>query len=149
MAKLNKLIEEYVIHRLETYANALDTKNWDLLKSCINDIVVMDYNTFKGDEPKSLSALEYIDDRFQNLRNINTTHNFGKYKILKIEEKVHCHCDFSIKRFDLRQNEYFHSYGKYTFILGQVNQVWKIEKIIQTVEKNEGLDLIHGAFSMN
>jgi len=149
MAEYNNLIEESVVNRLEIFAKALDNKSVARMKECLTDEVIIDFNTHKGEAPVVKSALEYIEQCIDELRNINSTHNFTRHKILMIEDKVHCQCDFSIKRFDLRQNEYFHSYGRYTFILGNVEFDWKIEKIVQMMERSEGVDLIHGAFSVN
>lgn len=79
------------------------------------------------------------------LENLKTEHLYFNHTISLKDNIAICKCDFTIKRFSVLNDAFFHSYGKYTFEL-EFNEFWQITKITQMVEKNEGNENIHAAF---
>lgn len=139
-------MNDVLLKRLELFAESFDTKNWNQLKECLSDEIFTDYSSFRKTEPGIVSKEDYVEQRKEGLKNLETIHTFKNYDFQIIGNRAKCSCDFVIKRFDLGKGDYFHSYGMYQFNLVKTGESWKIDKIIQNISKNEGNKDIHGAF---
>ncbi|MFK7907829.1 MAG: nuclear transport factor 2 family protein [Chitinophagales bacterium] len=135
-----------IIKTLQQFATSFDTKNWTLMKACLADEIYTDYSSFRKTKPAIIKSTDYIALRKIGLENLRTHHSYADYEIEVNGEEIFCNCSFEIQRFSTLTNDFYHSYGKYEFELEEIGGEWKIVKIKQIVERNEGNPQIHGAF---
>lgn len=136
------------IKTLKNFALSFDNKDWELMNKCLCQEIWIDYSSFRGEEPKLIHKLEFIDLRKIGLQDLTTNHLFKNFKVQsKKKNQACCICDFEIQRFKTDQNDFYHSYGTYHFELIYTIDSWKIKKIKQLINKNEGNRTIHGAFN--
>jgi len=142
----NSYDEKELISLIKNFFQSFDTKDWGLMEQCLDENIELDYRSFRGTPIYSSTASDYIEKRKIAMDGLRTEHKSTNYLASKKEDAIICTCSFEIKRFELKTEDYYHSYGTYEFHLRQREKTLKIYKIKQEVTKNEGNKSIHGAF---
>ena len=140
------MIEHEIIETLDRFRESFDTRDWDQMQGCLCDELFVDYSSFRGTKEK-LKKSAYVALRQNGLHGLETNHRYLNFRVTSNAESATCECDFVIERFSMERTDYFHTYGKYFFELTKESGSWKILKITQSVDKNDGNRNIHGAFS--
>ncbi len=138
-------MEKSIPQLLQDFARSFDEKDWKLMLTCLAAKIHTDYSSFRGTPPEWQSAKEYVAKREKGMHRLITAHQLSNFVVAENAGAGTCHCRFVIKRFSSDQ-QFYHSYGYYDFKLVKEQGMWKIERIKQTVERNEGDRNLHGAF---
>jgi hypothetical protein len=133
------------------FCQSFDDKDWPALRDCLCDGLFTDYSSFRGTPPGTMSADEYVEQRRNALRVLDTQHNFHNLRVAldAAGDTATAYCHYVIHRFEPSGNavngRFFHSCGEYVFGCVAVNGDWKIARITQTLLRNVGYAEIHGA----
>ncbi|WP_293146942.1 MULTISPECIES: nuclear transport factor 2 family protein [unclassified Microcoleus] len=138
-----------VIDAIVAFANAIDAKDWDKLRSHLADEIDIDYSEFRGETPRRVTAEEYIKQRVEGLAGLRTLHVSTNHELTIHHNTAKCHSAYQIYRLDpsreAGQNRldtagnYFHS------LIQTTDGNWLIDGIKQTVVIVTGNPQVHGA----
>jgi len=142
----NNIKHEDCIILIKNFFKSFDTKNWILMKNCLNDNLKLDYRSFRGIPKYKSKAINYIEKRKIGLKDLDTEHIANDYNFVKSKVGIILKCSFEIKRYQKEGDKFYHSYGHYEFQIKEADEQLKIFEIKQEVQKNEGDRMIHGAF---
>jgi ribosomal protein S18 len=56
------------------FANAMDNKDWQKLRSYLAEEIKIDYSEFRGEQPRRITAQEYIQQRQISLTGLRSLH---------------------------------------------------------------------------
>lgn len=126
------------------FANALDLQDWDLLRSCFDHVIEIDYSDFRG-ERRTISADEYVEQRRSALAGIKTQHLSFNHEIEIESDQATCHSAALILRIDpaMASENFFNSHCFYEHALVRTSAGWKMTKIEQRVLWNDGNPAVH------
>lgn len=132
-----KLEVQQVIGR---FMNSFDLKDWILMRSTLTDTLVVDYRDLKGEAPKVVSAVDYVDSRETSLAQLTTHHLIANFDINIHANSAKAKANCLIYRTNGEQT--CRSHAVYTFALRLVDHnSWKIAGIKQKILWNEGESL--------
>ncbi len=137
---------EQVVELICRFQRAFDQHDWAALRDCLDDEVFTDYSSFRGTDPATVQADEYVRLRQQALSDLLMQHNHSNLLVTShSHDRATVSCNYQIYRFERAGDRRFHSFGTYDFGLVQRSDGWRISAITQRLLKNEGSPLIHGA----
>jgi 3-phenylpropionate/cinnamic acid dioxygenase small subunit len=126
---------------------AFDDKDWDLLRTCLADIVRCDYSSLRGTPPGEEAADAYVARRREALSPLAMQHSFSNLLVEVHGDHARARCNFTIHRFapdfDGTPRTFFHTYGHYRFELSRAQGGFRIRAITQVVLQNHGNPAIH------
>lgn len=141
--KSDRLAIEHVI---DTFRQSFDSKDWEAMRTCLAKKIEVDYSSFRGTKPATISNESFVNLRKEGLSRLTTTHTHLNPIVEIKADTARLTCDFEIRRTTLDRKKFLHSFGHYHFGLTKQDGLWKINHIILTVTKSEGDQSIHGAF---
>lgn len=133
----------YNIHKLiSRFANSFDSKDWDILRDCLADMVYTDYSDLRGTPAETVTGNAYVASRQESLKNLTTHHLSGNYEVQHVDaQQATCRASMIIWR---KSGEaQFTTHCMYVFRLRRIHSEWKIAGITQKVLWNEGNPAIH------
>jgi SnoaL-like domain len=146
--QLNWLYDrQKIIETLLRFAFAFDSKDWSLLRACLAAEIFVDYSDFRGEEPRTIKADEYVKQRREGLQNLKTQHISTNHLISVSDASAECTSQFLIHRVDGTQ-DFLDTAGTYYHKLQRTGDDWIITGIRQTVLWSRGNNKIHGAFAL-
>lgn len=138
-----------VIDAIVAFANAIDAKDWQKVRSHLADEIDIDYSEFRGETPRRITAEEYIKQRVEGLAGLLTLHVSTNHQVTIHHNTAKCQSAYQIYRLhpsrEAGQNRldtagnYFHS------LIQTTNGHWLIDGIKQTVVIAIGNPQVHGA----
>ena len=138
-----------IVNTIVAFANAIDAKDWDKLRSHLADEIDIDYSEFRGETPRRVTAEEYIKQRVEGLAGLLTLHVSTNHEVTINNNTAECQSAYQIYRLDptreAGQNRldtagnYFHS------LIQTTDGNWLIDGIKQTVVIVTGNPQVHGA----
>jgi hypothetical protein len=138
-----------VINAIVGFANAIDAKDWDKLRSHLADEIDIDYSDFRGETPRRITAEEYIKQRVEGLAGLLTLHVSTNHEVTIHHNTAKCQSAYQIYRIDPSRQagenrldtagNYFHS------LIQTTDGHWLIDGIKQTVVIVSGNPQVHGA----
>ncbi|MCY7382474.1 MAG: nuclear transport factor 2 family protein [Microcoleus sp. CAN_BIN18] len=138
-----------VIDAIVAFANAIDAKDWDKLRSHLADEIDIDYSDFRSETPRRVTAEAYIKQRVEGLAGLQTLHVSTNQEVTINNDTAKCQSAYQIYRLDptrkLGENRldtagnYFHS------LIQTTGGNWIITGIKQTVVIVSGNPQVHGA----
>ncbi len=134
-----------VAQLVTTFANSFDLKDWDELRRCLAEDILVDYSDLRGTPPERLSATEYVRSRQTALEELQTLHLLSNQEIELGRRKARSRTAFVIyRRAPSEQGvRKFDTYGYYEHDFCKTEDGWKICAIRQRVLWNEGDSSIH------
>lgn len=132
---------------LLNFAKSFDLPDWDLMEMTLCVRIYTDYSSFRGTPPQWMDREAYIQQRKKGLVHLRTSHLLSNLGFKLVGNQATCQCLFVIERYALEGPGHYHSYGKYQFGLVKEVDIWRINRIVQQVERSEGDRSLHGAFS--
>lgn len=127
---------------------AIDTHNWNLLRSCLAETLDVDY-AMRGESRRITFADEFVEQRCKELSHLQMQHINTNHLITINGNEAECTSCFLIHHLDPTQplgENAFHITGHYKHDLIQTASGWLINYIKQTVIWSNGNPKIHGAF---
>ncbi|MEG4317959.1 MULTISPECIES: nuclear transport factor 2 family protein [unclassified Microcoleus] len=138
-----------VIDTIAGFANAIDAKDWEKLRSHLADEIDIDYSEFRSETPRRITAEEYIKQRVEGLAGLRTLHVSTNHEVTIHNNTAKCLSAYQIYRLDPTREagenrldtagKYFHS------LIQTTDGHWAIEGIKQTVVIVSGNPQVHGA----
>jgi len=125
---------------LSRFANSFDLHDWALMESILASTLVIDYSDLRDEPPKEVSAQAYVQNRQQNLSDLNMHHLMNNFDITITDYTAIAIASCLIYRHKDGHN--FNSHAIYRFKLAK-DEIWRITHIKQTILWNEGESLIH------
>ncbi len=126
------------------FQRSFDLHDWEVMRSCLDDEIFVDYSSFRGTEPSRISADEYVELRRQALSDLLMQHNHCNLVLsLQTSRRASASCNYQIMRFEREGNRHFHSWGTYDFGFVRRSDEWRISSIAQHLLKNDGEPSIH------
>jgi 3-phenylpropionate/cinnamic acid dioxygenase small subunit len=126
-----------------------DEKDWDGMRSCLNETVDCDYSSFRGTPPTKITRGDYADQRKAALSLLKTQHDLSNIVMITRGDRIEVKCNYAIRRFHLdfdgSRDKSFHSYGQYQFMVVRLGESWKISSIKQFLLMSDGNPDLHGA----
>ena len=130
------------------FQRAFDRHDWDAMRACLDDDVFVDYSSFRGTEPSTIHADQFVELRKLALSELLLQHNHSNLALISnSDDRATATCNYQIYRFEREGDRYFHSWGTYDFGIVRRPTGWKICSITQHLLKSEGDPSIHGALS--
>ncbi|MEO9124478.1 MAG: nuclear transport factor 2 family protein [Microcoleus sp.] len=137
-----------VIDTIVAFANAIDAKDWDKLRSHLADEIDIDYSDFRSETPRRVTAEAYIKQRVEGLAGLQTLHVSTNQEVTIHNNTAKCQSAYQIYRLDptrkLGENR-LDTAGNYFHSLIQTDGHWLIDGIKQTVVIVSGNPQVHGA----
>ncbi|MCW6049822.1 nuclear transport factor 2 family protein [Microcoleus sp. A2-C5] len=137
-----------VIDAIVAFANAIDAKDWDKLRSHLADEIDIDYSDFRSETPRRVTAEAYIKQRVEGLAGLQTLHVSTNQEVTLNNDTAKCQSAYQIYRLDptrkLGENR-LDTAGNYFHSLIQTDGHWLIDGIKQTVVILSGNPQVHGA----
>jgi hypothetical protein len=130
------------------FARAMDAQDWALLRSCLTDVVHVDYRDLRGEPPAHVPADEFVAARAKGLAGLRTQHVSTNHLVSVDGDRAECLSCFLIHRVNPSgppAGNSFDSAGHYTHRLRRAPGGWRIEGIVQTVLWSRGNPEVHGA----
>ena len=138
-----------VIDAIVGFANAIDAKDWDKLRSHLADEIDIDYSEFRSETPRRVTAEAYIKQRVEGLAGLRTLHVSTNHEVTIHNNTAKCQSAYQIYRLDPSRQagenrldtagNYFHS------LIQTTDGHWLIDGIKQTVVIVSGNPQVHGA----
>ncbi|MTI32133.1 nuclear transport factor 2 family protein [Xanthovirga aplysinae] len=131
---------DQIRNTINKFANSFDKKDWEGLKSVLDEKIQCDYSSLRG-RKEEITSESYVQKRMEALRELNLHHLISNHEIIVEGKKAQCTASAMIWR---RQGEkYFNTHAIYFFRLRWVQDKWLISEIRQDVLWNEGDASIH------
>jgi SnoaL-like domain len=137
-----------IIDTIVGFANAIDNKDWQKLRSHLATTINIDYFEFRGEPPGQITAEEYIQQRVSGLTGLKTLHISTNHEVTIRENCAECKSAYRIYRLDPNRESgenLLETAGNYIHQLTQIDGYWKITAIKQTVVIIAGNPQVHGA----
>jgi hypothetical protein len=138
---LQTLIDRAAISDVvNTYATAVDTRDWALFRSLYTDRVFIDMSSVDPTRVKEMSAEELVD-LARPLAKFTATQHASSNHRHKIDGDTATCVSYMQARHFLKwegADYYYHIYGYYTYTLVRTAAGWKISKYTMTVTAQEG-----------
>ncbi|MCC3504975.1 MULTISPECIES: nuclear transport factor 2 family protein [unclassified Microcoleus] len=138
-----------IVDTIVGFANAIDAKDWEKLRSHLADEIDIDYSDFRGENPRRITAEEYIKQRVEGLAGLLTLHVSTNHEVTIHHNTAKCQSAYQIYRLDPSRQagenrldtagNYFHS------LIQTTDGHWLIDGIKQTVVIVSGNPQVHGA----
>ena len=139
-------MHQHVAELISRFQRSFDQHDWLALRDCLDDEIFTDYSSFRGTDPSTVQADEYVELRQQALSNLLMQHHHSNLVITsRTDDRTSVSCNYQIYRFERDGDGHVHSFGSYDFGLVRRPEGWKICSIAQHLLKNEGDASIHGA----
>lgn len=135
-------VELAIQQTINRFANSFDLHDWALMESILAPILVIDYSDLRDEPPKEVTAQAYVQNRQQNLSDLNMHHLMGNFDITVTSDTAVAIVSCLIYR--QKDGHSFNSHAIYRFQLAKA-EIWRITHIKQTILWNEGESLIHSA----
>lgn len=149
LSEIRWLIERTkIIEIIVKFANAMDEKDWQRLRTYLADEIDIDYSAFRGEAPKRITAEEYVQQRIDGLAGLLTLHMSTNHEVTIQQNGAQCKSAYRIYRLDPNREPgqaQLDTVGKYTHYLIKANGQWRINAIQQTVVIISGNPQVHGA----
>ncbi|MCB2076905.1 MAG: nuclear transport factor 2 family protein [Novosphingobium sp.] len=122
------------------YATAVDTRDWDLLRSLFTDHVFYDFRTFDPDLYAEISVDELVERAMKLAAFDSTQHISSNHRHTIVGDRATCVSYMQASHFLARDGESSHCilYGFYTNDLVRTGQGWKIDRYALTVTGQTG-----------
>ena len=137
-----------IVDAIVAFANAIDAKDWDKLRSHLADEIDIDYSDFRNETPRRVTAEAYIKQRVEGLAGLRTLHISTNHEVTLNKNTAKCLSAYQIYRLDptrkLGENR-LDTAGNYFHSLIQTDGHWLIDGIKQTVVIVSGNPEVHGA----
>ena len=130
-----------IIEVIYRFANGLDLKDWETVKSCFSESILTDYSDLRGDAPSIISSSDYVDKRRLALSPLKTQHLSSNHIVEISSDTATCHSQMVIYR--RKVDRYFNTHCYYEHKLEKIGSNWTIKAIKQSVWWNEGDATIH------
>ena len=126
-------------------ATAIDLRDWDMLRSCLLDAIMVDYRDLRGESPTIIAADAYVTQRREALTPLYTQHLSSNHLITIDGDTARCSSQMVIYRRKQTDNGmvHFDTHCHYEHTLQHTESGWKIASIKQTILWNEGDASIH------
>jgi hypothetical protein len=139
---------EKAIHDLICrFMQSFDEKDWRLMRECLDEVIYLDYSSFRNEPPGEVTADSYVAKRKSALNHLKLQHNFTNLIITLDGNTATARCNYQILRFhpdfDKAPALFFHSVGHYQFKFLQRGTTWKINSIQQILLQNIGNPELH------
>ncbi len=137
-----------VIDVIVGFANAMDAKDWQKLRTSLADEVDIDYSAFRGEAPRLVTAEEYVKQRVDGLAGLLTLHISTNHEVTILGDCASCQSAYRIYRLDPTRESgqsRLDTAGNYIHRLVQADGYWRINGIKQTVVLQSGNRQVHGA----
>lgn len=149
LPEIRRIVERAaVIDAIVAFANAIDAKDWDKLRSHLADEIDIDYSDFRSETPRRVTAEAYIKQRVEGLAGLQTLHVSTNHEVTIHNNTAKCQSAYQIYRLDptrkLGENR-LDTAGNYFHSLIQTDGHWLIDGIKQTVVIVSGNPQVHGA----
>ena len=123
------------------FFNAMDRRDWQIVRACLCDEILVDYRDLRGDPPSRITADEYVRKRIEALTPLMTQHLSSNHVITVEGGRARCESQMVIYR---RQGEQtFTTHCLYEHTLCRSAGGWQIDGIRQRVWWNSGDSSIH------
>lgn len=127
-------------------ANAFDKQDWQKLRNYLADEIYIDYSELRQELPKQVTAEAYVQQRVTSLTGLKTLHISTNHEVTINENNAQCWSAYRIYRLDpegkTEQNQ-LNTVGNYQHQFVQVEGIWKLTAIKQTVILSSGDRRIH------
>ncbi len=137
-----------IIDTIIGFANAIDDKDWEKLRSLLANEIDIDYFEFRGQPPRQITAEEYIQQRVSGLTGLKTLHISTNHEVTITGNYAKCKSAYRIYRLDPTRESgenRLDTAGNYIHQLTQIDGYWRITAIKQTVVVIAGNCQVHGA----
>ena len=138
-----------IVDTIVAFANAIDAKDWEKLRSHLADEIDIDYSEFRGEIPRRITAEEYIKQRVEGLAGLRTLHVSTNHEVTINNNTAECKSVYQIYRLDPTRESgenRLDTAGNYFHCLIQTTDGhWRIDGIKQTVVIVSGNPQVHGA----
>ena len=137
-----------VIDAIVAFANAIDAKDWQKLRSHLADEIDIDYSDFRNETPRRVTAEAYIKQRIVGLAGLRTLHISTNHQLTIHNNTAKCQSAYQIYRLDPTREageNRLDTAGNYFHSLIQTDGHWAIDGIKQTVVIVSGNPQVHGA----
>ena len=126
-------------------ATAIDLRDWDMLRGCLMDAIMVDYRDLRGESPTIIAADAYVAQRREALTPLHTQHLSSNHLISIDSDTARCSSQMVIYRRKQTDNGmvHFDTHCHYEHTLQRTESGWKIASIKQTILWNEGDASIH------
>jgi SnoaL-like protein len=134
-----------IIDTVVRYAWALDTKDWELARSCFCDHVQAEYGDLRGTGPGRQRAEDFVALRRQALARLTTHHLSTNHLVTVSGDTATCLSAALIHRIDPAKasENTFDTLAHYTHTLRRTETGWRISHIRQSVAWSRGNPTIH------
>ena len=89
-----------VIDTIVAFANAIDAKDWQNLRSHLADEIDIDYSDFRSETPRRITAEAYIKQRVEGLAGLRTLHVSTNHEPTIHNNTAKCQSAYQIYRID-------------------------------------------------
>jgi hypothetical protein len=134
------MIDNDIIQTIYKFANSFDLKDWEALRSTLDNEIICDYLDLRG-SIDTLSSEAYIKKRIEALESLLTQHLFANPELAKEENSAYCRVSAII--FRNKNGVIFNTHAIYSFKLRLIDDHWRIFYIKQKVLWNDGDPNIH------
>jgi SnoaL-like domain len=134
-----------IVDTVVRYARALDTKDWDLARSCFCDEIETDYGDLRGTGPAREHADDFVALRRQALARLTTHHLSTNHLVTLSGDTATCLSATLIHRIDpgRTSDNAFDTLAHYTHTLERTPAGWRIARVRQVVAWSRGNAAIH------
>jgi len=113
----------------------VDQLQWDDLRACFADDLVVDYDHVLGDEPTEVAADEFVEHWRETVSGFEATHHLlTNHRVDVDDDEAVCTAYFQAQHFYPEKcgDSLWTLGGHYRFGLGRTEDGWQIEELIMT-----------------
>jgi len=127
-----------------------DNNNWEKVKECIADTLVLDYSSMNSNPPALLTPQQLIDSWKSVLPGFQSTHHqIGNFVVYHNSTTAEVFCYGTATHYlESERGNLWTVVGSYNFELIKIDEKWKISKMVFNYKYQDGnLDLVNKAIN--
>lgn len=135
-----------ITRRRYEYAFGIDTRDWALHRSIFTDEVTMDFTSYSGGDPRTVSADDWVDGLKPLFHGLDASQHTMTNPMVDVDgDRARCRMTMSAAHFLFEDPEpEFTIGGWYDDRLVKVDDTWLIEAVTLTVWWRRGNEAIMG-----
>ena len=148
--KINSLLEEkYVIETVNQLFLSTDNRDWESVKKCFTEEVLLDITSMTGGEPSKITSQQIIDSWDEGLKVLKAIHHqTGNFQVSLNGDEADVFCYGIATHYfpnPTEQNTRIFV-GSYNFHLKKINKLWKINMFKYNLKYIDGNLELHKHF---